>query len=138
MASVCTRIERSAKINYRGASCDPKTDTNSHVRCSFGGTAGLLEKRDFIERLQELRDKAKDVQNGTLPPPKVVSAPTPTVPSAKDVMPIDPNLTDEDIEAMSLAEIKEVLKFHGAGDIYILCLPSIAQSIKVVFAELFE
>ena len=88
--------------------------------CSFGGTAGLLEKRDFIERLQELRDKAKDVQNGTVPPPKVVSAPTPTVPSAKDVMPIDPDLTDEDIEAMSLAEIKEVLKFHGAGKRYVL------------------
>ena len=104
----------------------PKTDTISHVRCSFGGTAGLLEKRDFIERLQELRDKAKDVQNGTLPPPKAVSAPTPTVPSAKDVMPIDPNLTDEDIEAMSLAEIKEVLKFHGAGERYMLCLPSIS------------
>lgn len=82
--------------------------------CSFGEIACLLEKRDFVERLQELRDKARDIQNGTVPPPKVVAAPTPNVPSAKDVMPIDANLTDEEIEAMSVAEIKEILKFHGA------------------------
>ena len=63
------------------------------IRCSFGGVAGLLEKRDFFERLQELRDRSRDLQNGTVAPPKVVAAPTPNVPSAKDVMPIDPNWT---------------------------------------------
>ena len=45
--------------------------------------------------------------------PKVVAAPVPVVPSAKDVMPINAELTDEGIEKMSLADIKEVLKFHG-------------------------
>lgn len=85
-----------------------------YVMCSLGGTAGLLEKRDFVERLRELRDNARDIQNGAVPLPKVVAAPTPNVPSAKDVMPIDANLTDDEIEAMSLAEIKEILKFHGA------------------------
>jgi hypothetical protein len=74
----------------------------------------MLEKRDFVERLQELRTKARDIRDGTVPPPKVVSAPTPNVPTAKDVMPIDPELSDAAIEDMTLPDIKEILKFHGA------------------------
>ena len=71
----------------------------------------MLEKRDFVERLQELRTKARDIRDGTVPPPKVVSAPTPNVPTAKDVMPIDPELSDAAIEDMTLPDIKEILKF---------------------------
>ena len=101
----------------------------------------MLEKRDFAERLKELRDRSRSLQNGTVATSKVVAAPTPTVPSAKDVMPIDPNWTgvsvslslqfvgslsrrllslsaDDEIEAMSLAEIKEILKYHGAETQY--------------------
>jgi predicted DNA-binding protein (UPF0251 family) len=102
---------------------DTTTDV-IYALCSFGGIAGLLEKREFVERLQELRDKARDIQNGTVLPPKVVAAPTPNVPSAKDVMPIDANLTDDEIEAMSLADVKEILKFHGAE--HSSCWPSVA------------
>ena len=43
----------------------------------------------------------------------MVTAPTPDVPTAKEVSPIDPDQTDEDIEKMSLADLKEILRFHG-------------------------
>lgn len=101
----------------------------------FGGVAGLLEKRDFFERLQELRDRSRDLQNGTVAPPKVVAAPTPNVPSAKDVMPIDPNWTDHVIEAMSLAEIKEILKYHGGHSGFVEKVEYISRLKELVAGE---
>ena len=77
----------------------------------FGGLEKMLEKRDFVERLKHLRDAA--IQAAQAPAPKVVTAPTPDVPTAKEVSPIDPDQTDEDIEKMSLADLKEILRFHG-------------------------
>ena len=77
----------------------------------FGGLEKMLEKRDFVERLKHLRDAA--IQAAQAPAPKVVTAPTPDVPTAKEVSPIDPDQTDEDIEKMSLADLKEILRFNG-------------------------
>ena len=82
----------------------------------FGGHGGLLEKRDFVERLMNLRNAAASGGSSEVNArgeSKVVAAPVPIVPTAKEVMPIDAELTDEGIEEMSLADIKEILKFHG-------------------------